>query len=64
MIIEQLKAMRLYRRMTATELSRRSGVPQATISLIENGKNNPTAETMERLATALDCKIRITPKEF
>ena len=63
-IYEQLKAMRQYRKMTAVELSRRSGIPNPTISLIENGKCSPTAESIERLVDALDCRVMVIPKEY
>jgi transcriptional regulator with XRE-family HTH domain len=58
---EQLKMARRFRGMKANELSRKSGIPAATISLIEHGRLNPTAETVERLAKALDCGIAIFP---
>lgn len=63
-INEQLKAMRQYRRMKAKEVAMRSGIPASQISLIENGKVNPTEESIERLVEALDCRVVILPKEF
>lgn len=61
---EQLKTMRIMRKMKGIELARISGIPSSMISQIENGKVNPTEETIEKLATALDCDIRILPNSF
>ena len=39
------------------ELSKRSGVMQAEISKIEQGKGNPTILTLQKLSQSLDCPI-------
>ena len=61
---KQLKAMRKMRGMKGIELARVSGIPSCTISQIENGKVNATQETIERLAEALDCEIRLLPNNL
>lgn len=53
-----LRQMRERRQYSQIELARRSGVSQQTISLIESGaRPNPGIETMDSLATALECTI-------
>lgn len=61
-ITEQLKRARTIRGISATELSRATGVTNGTISRIEAGKHNPTAETIEKLCEALQCDIVIYPR--
>jgi transcriptional regulator with XRE-family HTH domain len=57
----KLKRLRKLRRLTATDLSKMSGVHQTTISAIENGKHgSPGIDTVERLAQAL----RVSPLYF
>lgn len=46
--------------LTQAELSRKSGVPQETISRIERGRANPTMSTLEKLARAMGTKINLT----
>jgi len=54
----KVKEMREARRLTQTELSRRSGVPQAQISMIENGiVPNPQINTLYNLADAMHCLV-------
>lgn len=48
------------RNISQVELSKKSGIIQADISRIENGKANPTWEVLERLAEALEMKINIS----
>ena len=45
--------------MSQQELSRATGVTQADISKIENGKGNPSVRTLQRLAAALNKTLRI-----
>lgn len=60
-ISEKLRRMREIRNYTTNELSEISGVPQSTISKIENGKStSPTIDTIKKLSTALN----ITPMYF
>ena len=54
---ERLREYRLSKKMTQVELSRLSGVKQATISALENGYNSPTTPTLEMLSKALDCTV-------
>lgn len=48
--------------ITQNELAKASGIAQADISRIERGKANPSLNTLERIAKALDTKIVIGMK--
>lgn len=63
-IVEQLKAARRFRHITARELAVRAGVSAVYISQLEHGRYRPTSETIERLAAALDMDVRIIPKSL
>ena len=52
-LIGQLLVLRLEAGMTQTELAKRSGIRQSEISKIENGRINPTMETLEALGATL-----------
>ncbi|MBI8990098.1 helix-turn-helix transcriptional regulator [Corynebacterium sp. CCM 8863] len=57
----ELSCARKERKITQTELAEVSGVDQAEISRIENGRANPTLYTVSRLAAALGKEIRLSP---
>ncbi len=48
-----LRAVRAYRDMGQDELAERSGVDQASISLLERGRRRPRPSTVRKLAAAL-----------
>lgn len=52
-----IKSKRKALRLSQVDLSRRSGVPQSTISAIETGARIPTAETLVLLAKGLFCSV-------
>lgn len=53
-----LRTMRERRGLSQIELSRRSGIPQAMISEIENGvSKSPQISTMYKLAQGLRCTV-------
>lgn len=52
-----LKAMRLKRGITQAELAKMVGISQPSLCNIENGKINPTINTLRKLAKALECNI-------
>lgn len=54
---ENMKARRTELKMTQVDLSKRSGVPQSTISAVERGARVPTSETMLLLAKGLRCSV-------
>lgn len=53
-ISKKLKQMRKENNLTLKELSNKSGVSISFISDIENGRRNPSIETLKVLASALD----------
>ena len=44
---------RIQRGLTQSELSRRSGIPQANLSKIEQGRQDPTVSTLVRICRAI-----------
>jgi len=50
---ENLKKLRLKKKMSQGDISRKLNVDRAYISSIENGRMNPTLSTLEKLAEAL-----------
>jgi DNA-binding Xre family transcriptional regulator len=57
----QLRKVRALLSVSLSELSRRTGIDQAALSRLETGRNeNPTVETLCRVATALGKTIRCT----
>ena len=53
---QRLKFVRNLKRMSQDALSLSSGLDRSYISDIENGKFNPSIETVNRLAKALDVR--------
>lgn len=48
-----LKKLRLKKKMSQGDISRKLGLDRAYISSIENGRMNPTLSTLEKLAEAI-----------
>ena len=46
--------------LTQQQLAERTGISQADISKLENGNANPSLKTLQRLASALDKKLKIS----
>lgn len=57
MLVEKLRKIRKDKHITLKQMSEMTGTTYTSISDIENGKANPTLDTLNRLADALDCKI-------
>ena len=55
---KNLKMLRLKRKLSQGELSKRFNVDRAYISNIENGRMNPTLSTLEKIARALKVSIK------
>ena len=45
--------------LTQKELSERTGIAQGDISKLESGGANPSLKTLQRLAAAMDMRLRI-----
>ncbi|MGV9705768.1 helix-turn-helix domain-containing protein [Streptomyces sp. NPDC003483] len=51
---------RRQRSMSQARLAELAGTGQAAISRIESGRDQPTLALLERIASALDCRLGIT----
>lgn len=58
LIAEFIKA-RLDKKMTQTDLAKLTGTRQSNISRFESGNYNPSLEFLEKVAAALDKKLKI-----
>lgn len=47
------------KKLTQKDLSHMTGIPQPTISQLEQGKLNPSYKTIQRLATAMGKKVQV-----
>lgn len=63
-VARNVRRFREERALSLGELSRRSGLAKQTIVAVESGRSNPTVDTLERLADALDVSIRGLLSEF
>lgn len=59
----RLKYLRLAAGLNADQVSEITGFPKTTLSRMENGRVTPRISTLEKLASALGCRleIRVTP---
>ena len=46
--------------LTQQQLAERTGISQADISKLDNGNANPSLKTLQRLASAMDKKLKIS----
>ncbi len=54
---QTIRALRLQRQMTGTELARRCGVTKGLISQIERGTTVPSLDVLVRVANALEVSV-------
>jgi transcriptional regulator with XRE-family HTH domain len=54
---QQLRAIRMERKLSIRALAERSGLSVNTLSLIENGKTSPSVNTLHHLTQSLDVPI-------
>lgn len=54
----ELKVRRIRKGMNQTELAKKVGVSQNTISFYERGLRYPKKHTLDKLAEVLECDIR------
>jgi len=57
----QIAQARIDAHLSQKDLGLRSNVPQPEISRIERGAGNPTRETLNKLATALNARFVLVP---
>lgn len=56
-LAENMRKIRIRKKMSQGDICRALGVDRAYISNIESGKQNPTLSTIEKIAKALGVKI-------
>ena len=56
---DRISYLRKRREMSQTELAKASGLSQSSIAQIESGRKDPSVETLQKLARALDVQIAI-----
>lgn len=61
-IVSNIRSYRIAQGISQSELSRRSGVPQKTISRMENGLSSPALSTLIKLLNTLHLDISINIK--
>ena len=55
-----VRSWRRQRGMSQTRLAELAGTGQAAISRIESGRDLPTLALLDRIASALDCRLTVT----
>lgn len=63
-LIGRIAGIREKEGISQSELSRRSGVPQKTISRMENGLSTPSLETLYKLINSMNYNIDINIKKI
>lgn len=56
-VVEELKRIRLQKRLSQEQLAGLAGVARTTVTMIESGERNPTLMICHALATALDVSL-------
>lgn len=54
-----IRAARIDAGISLREVSRRTAIAPANISILENGKLNPTLDTLLKIAKAINCHPKI-----
>ena len=62
-IFSTIAKTRKAKNISQQELSKMTGIIQADISRIENGKSNPTINVITRLADALGMKVTLSSND-
>jgi transcriptional regulator with XRE-family HTH domain len=57
--INPVRAWREYKQIKMNELAKRAGISSAYLSQIENGKRNPTIDTLKAIANELEIDIEM-----
>lgn len=58
-IAYQILQLRKNKKMSQTELAKKIGTRQSNIARMEAGQQNFTTETLQRIAEALNCDLKI-----
>lgn len=59
-VMSALKAAREVAGLSLRDVEERTGINKSNLSLLENGKGNPTLETVRRIADAIGRRVLIT----
>ncbi|MEK7125620.1 MAG: helix-turn-helix transcriptional regulator [Patescibacteria group bacterium] len=59
-IIRSMIRKRIERRMSQAQLARKVGTKQSAIARLESGGYNPSLEMLQKVAKALDAKLKIS----
>ena len=54
----KIKEVRIRKQLSLSQLAKLSGINRSNLSKIENGKNQPTLQTLTRIAEALKVSVR------
>ena len=57
--ISPIRAWREHKQIKMNELAKQVGISSAYLSQIENGKRNPTIDTLKAIATELDIEVEM-----
>lgn len=55
----QISETRKRKNITQVQLAKRTGMPQSQIARIESGNHNVTIGTLNRVASALDLRVKV-----
>ena len=58
-IAYQILQLRKKKRISQAELARRIGTKQSNIARMETGQQNFTTETLQKIASAFGCKLKV-----
>ncbi len=61
-VVTALKEARERRGLSLQDICDKTGITRASLSLLENGKGNPTMTTLRRIASAIGVEILVTVK--
>jgi len=61
-VVTALKDAREARGLSLQDVCDKTGITRASLSLLENGKGNPTMTTLRRVAQAIGVEILVTVK--
>ncbi len=56
---EAIRVVRTRAKVRQGDLARRAGVSQSLVSMVENGRRNPTMEMVERLCKAMNVPAQL-----
>ena len=58
--IESIIRKRIQKKMTQAQLAKKLGTKQSAVARLEGGTYNPSFKFLQRVATAMDAKLKVT----